>query len=64
MKGGDYILCRETMRNLAEEINRIRILKFIAKHEEEYRLLTTLVRDVSEELQSAPNEEILREKWN
>ena len=52
------------MRNLAEAINRIRILNFIAKHEEEYRLLTTLVRDVSEELQSAPNEEILREKWN
>ena len=63
MKSGDYILCRVAMRNLAEAINRIRILKFIAKHEEEYRL-TTLVRDVSEELQSAPNEEILREKWN
>ena len=64
MKGGDYILCREAMRNLAEAIYRIRILKFIAKHEEEYRLLATLVRDVSEELQSAPNEEILREKLN
>ena len=64
MKGGDYMLCRQAMRNLAETVNRIRILKFIAKHEEEYRLLTTLVRDVSEELQSAPDEEILRGKWN
>ena len=35
MKGGDYILCREAMRNLAKAINRIRILKFITKHEEE-----------------------------
>ena len=50
MKGGDYILCRDAMRNLAEAINRIRILYFIAKHDEEYRLLTTLVRDVREEI--------------
>ena len=49
MNGGDYILCRDAMRNPAEAINRFKNL---------------IVRDVSKELQSAPNEEILREKWN
>ena len=72
MKGGNYVLCREVMRNLAEAVNRVKMDKFLDGKQEEVSTLKQLVGslvDTLDKIKDPKNdtsevEGALTERWN
>ena len=70
LKGKDYVLCREAIRNLGEAVERIKIEKFKNGRDEQFAKLGELVQDLFDDPSLSndsdirlKSEEIFRRKW-
>ena len=65
LKGTNYVLCREAMRNLTEAVNRVKIEKFMPGRDEQMQTLNDLVQNlIDNSLNDAVDDEnIFRENW-
>ena len=66
LKGKDYVLCREAMRNITEAVNRIKIEKFMEGRDEELSFLAGLVKGINDSLNlsnEGKNFELFKIRW-
>ena len=69
LKGKDYLLCREAMRNLTEAVNRVKIEKFMEGRDKDLSVLSGMVQgindcqNVSTEAEDVDHEQVFKIRW-